>query len=36
MKKCSITKNNLKKSGMPMRQTLAAKGAKISTKKKSK
>lgn len=34
MKGCKVTKSDLKKSGMPMRQTLAAKGAKIKIKKK--
>ena len=33
-KGCKVTKSDLKKSGMPMRQTLAAKGAKINPKKK--
>ena len=33
MKGCKITKSDLKKSGMPLRQTLAAKGAKIKVKK---
>ena len=34
MKDCKVTKNELKKSGMPLRQTLAAIGAKIKIKKK--
>lgn len=33
-KGCKVTKKDLQKSGMPMRQTLAAKGAKINPKKK--
>lgn len=34
MKKVKVSKEDLKKSGMPLRQTLAAKGAKINPKKK--
>lgn len=38
MKSCKVTKNELKNSKMPLRQTLAAKGAKIKPviKKKEK
>ena len=34
MKNCKVTKKELEKSKMPLRQTLAAKGAKIKIKKK--
>jgi hypothetical protein len=33
MKDCKITKDELKTSKMPLRQTLAAKGGKITVKK---